>query len=128
MVCFCCLFIYRKRGNENEMRCPRAAGGPARPEPPRVQPGDGPDPGRAYKDMPPIGDQEVSRMPRKKRGRPAKRPVGRIDVKLPRGLIEEIDKLVEQKLYLTKADFVRSAVREKLLPSGTVAQRQPKNE
>ena len=58
-------------------------------------------------------------MPRKKRGRPAKRPVGRIDVKLPRGLFEEIEKLVEQKLYLAKADFVRSAVREKLLsPAG----------
>jgi Arc/MetJ-type ribon-helix-helix transcriptional regulator len=62
-------------------------------------------------------------MPRKKRGRPAKSPVGRIDVKLPRGLIEEIEKLVEQRIYLSKADFVRSAVREKLLAPGAVAVR-----
>jgi len=40
--------------------------------------------------------------------------VGRIDVKLPSGLIEEIEKLVARRLYMSKADFVRSAVREKL--------------
>jgi len=42
--------------------------------------------------------------------------VGRIDVKLPRGLIDEIERLVAERIYLSKADFVRSAVREKLRP------------
>ena len=67
-------------------------------------------------------------MPRKKRGRPAKRPVGRIDVKLPRALIDEIEKLVEQKLYLSKADFARSVLRERLLPSPNAAKRAPESE
>lgn len=67
-------------------------------------------------------------MPKRKRGRPAKRPVGRIDVKLPRRLIEQIEKLVEQKLYLSKADFVRSAVREKLFPSVSPTERAPRSE
>ncbi len=60
----------------------------------------------------------------RRRGRPPGRPrkvttnpaVGRIDVKLPRGLIEEIEKQVTERIYLSKADFVRSAVREKLRP------------
>ena len=42
--------------------------------------------------------------------------MGRIDVKLPRGLIDEIERLVAERIYLSKADFVRSAVREKLRP------------
>ncbi|MFO7898941.1 MAG: ribbon-helix-helix domain-containing protein [Planctomycetota bacterium] len=59
-------------------------------------------------------------MLRRKRGRPPKnrakaRGVGRVDVKLPYGLIQEIEKLVEQRIYMTKADFVRCAVRDKLL-------------
>jgi len=51
--------------------------------------------------------------------------VGRIDVKLPSGLVEDIEKLVAKRVYMSKADFVRSAVREKLAsgaPSG--AQRE----
>ena len=60
----------------------------------------------------------------RKRGRPPAGPrraktnpaVGRIDVKLPRGLVDEIEKLVAEGIYLSKADFVRSAVREKLRP------------
>ena len=40
--------------------------------------------------------------------------VGRIDVKLPSGLVEEIEKLVARRVYMSKSDFVRSAVREKL--------------
>jgi len=64
--------------------------------------------------------QEVFGMRRKKRGRPPKntagaRGVGRVDVKLPHGLIQEIDALVQRRVYMTRADFVRSAVREKLL-------------
>ena len=55
----------------------------------------------------------------KKRGRPARHTkragLGRVDVKLPRGLIEQIEQLVEQKIYLSRADFVRAATREKLL-------------
>jgi len=70
----------------------------------------------------------VLRMPRKKRRRPAKGPVGRIHARLPRGLIAQIEKLVEQKLYLTKADFVRSAVREKLLPPAGAGQHASRGE
>jgi len=67
-------------------------------------------------------------MRKKTRGKPAggtgkTSGVGRIDVKLPRGLIDQIEKLVEQKLYLTRADFVRSAVREKLLGTDRTASR-----
>jgi hypothetical protein len=45
-----------------------------------------------------------------------------------RGLVDEIEKLVEQKLYMSKGDFVRSAVRKKLLPSGSAPERQPRSE
>jgi Arc/MetJ-type ribon-helix-helix transcriptional regulator len=45
---------------------------------------------------------------------PRRPGVGRIDVKLPSGLVEEIEKLVARRVYMSKADFVRSAVREKL--------------
>lgn len=63
--------------------------------------------------------QEVFVM--KKRGRPPKtRTAGRVDVKLPHGLLKEIEKLLEQQIYTSRSDFVRSAVREKLLAtSGT---------
>ena len=50
--------------------------------------------------------------------------LGRIDVKLPRGLIQQIERLVEQKIYLSKADFVRSATREKLLASAQSASKK----
>jgi Arc/MetJ-type ribon-helix-helix transcriptional regulator len=67
-------------------------------------------------------------MRKKTRGKPAggtgkTSGVGRVDVKLPRGLIDQIEKLVEQKMYLTKADFVRSAVRERLLAAERTANR-----
>jgi len=48
----------------------------------------------------------------RRRGRPP--AVGRVDVKLPRGLVQRIEELVADRIYLSKADFVRSAVREKL--------------
>jgi Arc/MetJ-type ribon-helix-helix transcriptional regulator len=67
-------------------------------------------------------------MRKKTRGKPAggtvkTSGVGRIDVKLPRGLVDQIEKLVEQRMYLSKADFVRFAVRERLLAAERTADR-----
>ncbi len=43
-------------------------------------------------------------------------------------LVEQIERLVEQKLYLSKADFARSVLRESLLPSPSAAERAPESE
>jgi metal-responsive CopG/Arc/MetJ family transcriptional regulator len=67
-------------------------------------------------------------MPRSRRARAVGRPrkriagVGRIDVKLPRDLVDQIERLVAERIYLSKTDFVRSAVRENLGTNGTSCQ------
>ena len=57
------------------------------------------------------GDASLVQRGRPPAGRRTKRgpAVGRIDVKLPRRLIDEIERLVADRIYLSKADFVRSA-------------------
>jgi len=62
------------------------------------------------------------RRPKADKARKHRRPsVGRVDAKLPDGVIEQIDRLVADRIYLTRADFVRSAVREKLLSESVSA-------